>query len=161
MANYSAESLFPLPSTAPVLLVDKKSHISSRHYGSDFPAGGTGSPHRWDSLIICDEHISCSPIHPETYASCSSPWRLTWNAHWGSAAPFSCLQTCPPAAAQPAVERRDTLVLQLSVQVLVPWGQVSKRQRRLLGGIDFKLLLAERRGVKLMQRCFSVSKNIG
>lgn len=63
MANYSAESLFPLPSNAPVLLVDKKSHISSRHYGSDFPAGGTGSPHRWDSLIICDEHISCSPIH--------------------------------------------------------------------------------------------------
>lgn len=90
---------------------------------------------------------------------CFSPWRLTWNAHWGSPAPFAGLQTRPPAAAQPAVERRDTLVLQLSVQVLVPRGQVSKRQRWLLGGIDFKLLLAERRGVKLMQRCLSVSRH--
>jgi len=71
------------------------------------------------------------------------PWRLTWNTHRGSPTPFSCLQTSPPAATQAAVERGNALILELSVQVLVPWGQVSKWQRWLLGWVDVKLLLAE------------------
>lgn len=87
------------------------------------------------------------------------PWRLTWNTHRGSPTPFSCLQASPPAAAQAAVERRNALILQLSVQVLVPRGQLSKWQCWLLGWVDLKLLLAECRRVKLMQRCFSVSRH--
>lgn len=87
------------------------------------------------------------------------PWRLTWNTHRGSPTPFSCLQASPPAAAQAAVEGRNALILELSVQMLVPWGQFSKWQCWLLGWIDLKLLLAECRRVKLMQRCFSVSRH--